>query len=85
MLMCPWWFWKRDLALMVRKHVYYQHVKYLRKSNKSALGGLANPKGIKYGKKYRPSDSNITAGSRERMKLPRLSYFFLLYCVVHVW
>lgn len=32
MLMCPWWFWKELLALMACKHVYYQHVKYLRKS-----------------------------------------------------
>lgn len=46
MLMCPWWFWKELLAVIVCKHMYYQHMKYLRKSNKSALGGSANPKGI---------------------------------------
>lgn len=51
MLMCPWWFWKERLALIVCKHVYYQQLKYLRKSNKSALGGSVNPKdiGVKLG------------------------------------
>lgn len=39
-------FGKKILALIVCKHVYYQHVKHLRKSNKSAVGGSAKPKGI---------------------------------------
>lgn len=56
-------FWKGLLALIVCKHVYYQHVKYFRKSNKSALGGSVNPKGIsvKLGMGWRTNYLTVTS------------------------